>query len=63
MKVKMKRSVGAFANSDGALVNPGAGEEVDVTSAQGKALVEADAAEEVKARESRKAQTGPEETR
>ena len=64
MRVKITApGAGAFTDNDGNTVAPGVGNEVDVPSKLGKAMIDAGQAEEVKPKRGGKAKTGPEETR
>lgn len=68
MKIRIKKSTGAFTGSDGRVIVPGVGSEVDVEKSLGKALVASGAAEEVKSRRAAKPQEntaspGPKERR
>lgn len=47
MKILITKAVGAFLNSDGQLVNPNPGEEVEVSKRIGEALISLESADEV----------------
>ncbi len=68
MKVRITGNTGAFTDARGRTIAPAVGDAVEVSKSLGEALIDADNAEKISARQARSpsentAATGPQETR